>query len=269
MLNRTASQNHHANALVMGQFRTGRGFTLVELLTVAAIISLIASLLLASANRTLEMASQTSCRNNLKQVALGCLMYSNDDPGGYFSTAVHDTNDVVSFLYPRYVPSVESFLCPSTDNHIRSDKFITNPFSGQRELYDLTGYAGNPEGPGTSYELFGFMNATEDKLSSTDIKFDGQIIRVNGTKKSVSSVQNYIHQYDSFGLKGQSPGPSGIWLLADGDESPPGRQNYPDSNNNHGAEGGNIAACDGHVEWIERKDYFYLYEFSQDENRTE
>ena len=105
-------------------------------------------------------------------------------------------------------------------------------------------------------------------LSSTEITVYGQTVTVGGTRKTVSSVQSYTHQYDTFGLKGVVPGPAQIWLILDGDE-PPLYQNFPDMNNNHGDKGGNVVCCDGHVEWVPTSQYLYRYELSQDENRTQ
>ena len=66
----------------------GAGFSLVELMVVIAVIVIMAALLLSALGQTKEHGRSTVCKSNLRQLAIGFLVYAEDNnevlpwPGG-------------------------------------------------------------------------------------------------------------------------------------------------------------------------------------------
>lgn len=90
--------------------RTRRsGFTLIELLVVIAIIAILAAILFPVFARAREAARKSSCQSNLKQIATGFLMYTQDYDDTYppwtgnANNVYLGTNFGLNWMYPSLV----------------------------------------------------------------------------------------------------------------------------------------------------------------------
>ena len=86
-----------------------RGFTFIELVTVFAIIAILAAILFPVFAKAREKARQSSCMGNLLNVGVALRMYAADHWGFLPPT----DNDLTPVLNPRYLPEAAALTCPS------------------------------------------------------------------------------------------------------------------------------------------------------------
>ena len=70
-----------------------KGFTLIELMIVIAIITILAAVLVPNFMRAREASRYSACKSNLKNISTGVEMYSNDYNGIYPASGTNGTND--------------------------------------------------------------------------------------------------------------------------------------------------------------------------------
>lgn len=90
-----------------------KGFTLVELLIVIAVISLLAAILFPVFNRARENARRSSCLSNQKQIGLAFLQYVQDYDERIPNRALGNINLQDSDMLQPYLKSLQVFACPS------------------------------------------------------------------------------------------------------------------------------------------------------------
>ena len=143
-----------------------RGFTLMELLIVIAIIALLVSILLPAITRAREMASRTVCLSNIRQLQLGWLAYANEHKGHFCTTGLsvartyqglgglgggwlsaHDLQNANAVDFPDsrlwpYVHDINVYYCPNDTRPVKGASDPTFPGSGSLASYGMNALMG-------------------------------------------------------------------------------------------------------------------------------
>jgi prepilin-type N-terminal cleavage/methylation domain-containing protein/prepilin-type processing-associated H-X9-DG protein len=150
-LNELRQQIDNARAAKSPSEKGGKGFTLLEMLMVIAVIGLLASLLLPALAAAKAKGRTTTCKNNLRQMAHALAMYESDFgflPGcGDSLIATNNypwdfpsTNSWIVHIQPYTSTNSDIFSCPEYEPHmdwkktIKSDSFGYNA-GGSTPIY--------------------------------------------------------------------------------------------------------------------------------------
>ena len=231
--------------------RPRAGFTLVELLVVIAIIATLIGLLLPAVKSAREAARRTACNNNLRQIGLGCLVYSsanrdNLPPGydgkapsgnfqklGLFTTILpfieeKSTYDAMQFNYtsspitdPVRDQVISSFICPSYPFPKVSTGRTNGYENGALVTYAGCGGAGtgNTCNVNGTYPNSGAFLVSGPPCDGTERIFKGRRRSIrqvsDGTSKSFLAGE-YVHRdfTVSRGVWQDPPGNMRPWYLA-------------------------------------------------------
>lgn len=148
------------------------GFTIIELLTVIAIIAVLAAFLFPVISSSKENAKKTQCMSNMNQIWVGLKGFQQNEGrypdficgpanpgGGDIKTVSGVVNGKAVSLYPEYIKAVQVLVCPlSVRNGLRKeflsymtvDDPLFDRVSGFRGVGDLS--------TGKAYQVYPFSN---------------------------------------------------------------------------------------------------------------
>ena len=214
--------------------KRGGGFSLVEVLTVVALIGILAALLLPALSKANEEARSASCRNLLKQIGLGLKMYASDY--GWYPPLAQRGDPAVCFdrLYP-YFPvywTNASWNCPVYIAHggIVSRQMVMTNSTGISYSYNWLGIGAGARGT----TPLGLGHLPKNVAKELAIAAPSQMYAVADARclagQSFAGVAGCI-KMSPYKLDNETAAPHG--------------------------SGYNMLYVDGHAAWVKRSDFLY------------
>ena len=177
-----------------------KGFSMVELLVVVAIIGTLASLVISSYGGILRKAKETKCISNLRQVGSGLMLYVSENDGTFpRATIKKNTPDnplnadlMWSKLLGPYLPLQTTsltapqnrvFVCPAANYDGYANSEISTTYASSSTLYAFdtaTTLGSATSGPGRKL-------STVEKPSQTIVVTEGKLA-VGATSPACSST---------------------------------------------------------------------------------
>ncbi len=165
------------------------GFTLVELLTVIAIIAVLASLLFPVFARAKEAAKKTQCISNLRQIGNGIALYE-EDSDGIFPHALDASDKFDSQIWAQfpdyqaqiptmpfltdvlqpYIKSYQLFHCPSDSGTTVLDSHFPDSFISSPSMFKTFGSSYFFR---TEIAFRAFSDSSFELPAATNVMFDG------------------------------------------------------------------------------------------------
>jgi prepilin-type N-terminal cleavage/methylation domain-containing protein len=225
--------------------RGWRGFTLIELLVVIAIIAILAAMLLPALAKAKETGRRAVCKSNMRQIAMGMLMYANDNQGNFPPAESHlawTEIYVYQYLISTIRMSTNSLECPNYVN------YVDPAYAGKPGMVYVDTSANPPVRVRLGYYSLWGLNTSTD-LRPRDLSYGTQPAPWDSPRKTTDSITPYMALMADLSEEGSGIGSpytrtphtrGGLKVSNLGTLAPP---------LSLGMEGNNVALPDGSVAW--------------------
>jgi len=271
-----------------------KGFTLIELLVVIAIIAILAAILFPVFAQAREKARQTTCLNNVKQIALATLMYTEDwderfptladwnyapGPSYHALNVLNDRGQSAMVKISPYVKNKRIFECPSFRGSVHAAGSTVNIMSTAIGTNTVTGAGVQAPGfcwpadwigiaPGYSLNI---MIRTGCPLQGTSAVFINALLNPQAMSQGeFSSAADKVMWGDA---PHEGYGDGMKWIFANdclvpghqvtnpvpcpGDHSLYTSRRVPSNNRHNGGQ--NMSFVDGHAKWLSARTMYKNY----------
>ena len=225
------------------------GFTLIELLVVIAIIAILAAILFPVFARARAKAQQNNCLSNMKQLALGTIMYCSDYDDRFpfaWSSVFYNGNTQIGGhvmhwtyeVYP-YVKNLQIYACPSTSTApaITVTGWGPEPFiNGDYGMNGALGCMGMGGGAAAGWWI---------PLKQGELYRPAELIAIKTTEAAGCM---YTYNLDRAIAEGALTNPAAPWDY--NSYNPTWKYPYAEVRHNNG---GNMGFADGHAKWLSRE----------------
>lgn len=198
-------------------------FTLVELLTVIAIIAILAGLLLPAVARARATAQKTACSNNMGQMGKAEIMFSNDNRNKTVPAEYHKNKyNYIYSLWDIIGESEKLFLCPVDVNETELEAVKVDKDTDDYQL--RMSYLVNGEPGGSDYgthwssipipakdEDYPYSKIVKGWLNISAIENPASKISIaeratTDAKFSIGYASNEVFKWDGDGEKAEADG---------------------------------------------------------------
>lgn len=207
--------------------RSAAGFTLVEMLTITAILILLISILVPSLGRARAYAYRSKCRTNLRELVRGCIAYAHE---GRFHRGT------IAYALPSNAPTSGNWGKMTDGNPAALWLLVTTRVASNKDLFlcPQAAVANDLKAPPNDATGFTGNTYSYSYLSQVYFDFDGKTYKAT----SIGELGSISLPILADRNPRCTPGEEDIDTGQDGKNSA-----------NHDGEGQNVGRLDGSVTW--------------------